>query len=294
MNTQLTNLTNNTATMTSREIASLTDKRHDNVIRDIENLNRTYLEMSLLKVEEGSYTHSNTGSQQHRQFILNKEQTLDLITGYTPVLRIKINRRWAELEEQVANPQPVLPATYLEALEALVSTEKQKQEVTQQLELAQYQATVNAPKVEMFDLMIDKKVLKSVSAVAKDHGVSAQALNKVLNKCNNMYDKRSSVKNQFVIKVIQDGDGRTVLDREGRPISMFTIKGEAKLVEKVLYTETAKNIFENHYKKTPKKLEEYRKKYEAVTEARTNPVETNIARIEHTEATIRTINNMLK
>ena len=87
-------------TMSSREIAQLCDKEHRNVLRDIDLLNETYTHMGLPKIEQGYYTHPSTGSQQHREFLLTKEQSIDLVTGYRADIRIRINRRWQELETQ--------------------------------------------------------------------------------------------------------------------------------------------------------------------------------------------------
>jgi anti-repressor protein len=84
--------------MSSREIAELTGKRHDNVVRDICTLNESYGNLSLLKIEEGYYLHPSTGTQRHREFLLSRMQTFDLMTGYNTELRIKVNRRWEELE----------------------------------------------------------------------------------------------------------------------------------------------------------------------------------------------------
>jgi phage antirepressor YoqD-like protein len=94
-------------TMSSRELAQLCDKEHRNVLRDIDLLNETYTHMGLPKIEQGYYTHPSTGSQQHREFLLTKEQSIDLVTGYRADIRIRINRRWAELEAQ--NNAPALP-----------------------------------------------------------------------------------------------------------------------------------------------------------------------------------------
>ena len=47
--------------MSSREIAELCDKRHDHVCRDIENLNATYGQMGMLKIEQPPYTHEQNG-----------------------------------------------------------------------------------------------------------------------------------------------------------------------------------------------------------------------------------------
>lgn len=92
-----------TQTMGSREIAELCGKSHRHVLRDVEKLNLNYERLSLPKIEQGYYTTPKTGSQQHREFYLTKEQTLDLVTGYNVDIRIKINRRWLALEQAVAN-----------------------------------------------------------------------------------------------------------------------------------------------------------------------------------------------
>ena len=102
MNNLIT-LNNETLTMSSREIAELCEKEHRNVCRDIEKLNLEYEKLGLLKIEQGFYTHENTGNQQHRECLLTKMQTMDLMTGYNTELRIKVNRRWEELENNLKN-----------------------------------------------------------------------------------------------------------------------------------------------------------------------------------------------
>ena len=128
---------NNELTMSSREIATLCSKQHKHVLRDIDNLNETYEQMAMTKVGQGYYSHKNTGSQQHREYHLTKEQTIDLVTGYSTELRIKINRRWQELEQGKAK---LLPQTKLEALKAYVAEieahELTKTHLTHQKELA--------------------------------------------------------------------------------------------------------------------------------------------------------------
>jgi anti-repressor protein len=103
--------TRTVTTMSSREIAELTDKRHDHVIRDVSILNDSYVEMSLPKVGESEY--KNERGRFYKEYNLTKMQCFDLLTGYSTPLRIKVNRRWEELEN--AN-RPVVPRTYGEAL----------------------------------------------------------------------------------------------------------------------------------------------------------------------------------
>ena len=124
-------------TMSSREIATLCSKKHRHVLRDIDNLNETYEQIGMPKVGQGFYTYKTTGTQQHREFHLIKEQTIDLVTGYSTELRIKINRRWQELEQDKVN---LLPQTKLEALKAYVAEieahELTKSQLTHEKELA--------------------------------------------------------------------------------------------------------------------------------------------------------------
>ena len=55
---KLTNITQHSQpTMSSREIATLCDKEHRNVCRDIENLNATYGQLGLPNFGETPYTH---------------------------------------------------------------------------------------------------------------------------------------------------------------------------------------------------------------------------------------------
>lgn len=50
--------------MQSREIAEITGKQHRNVMRDCDKLNEHYEKLDMLKIQQGSYVHENTGNQQ--------------------------------------------------------------------------------------------------------------------------------------------------------------------------------------------------------------------------------------
>ena len=89
-------------TMSSFEIAQITGKQHKHVLRDIRKLNETYEKMYELKIGQ-KLKISDLGFGRQRKdpyFELTKIQTWDLLTGYNAELRIKVNRRWAELEAQ--------------------------------------------------------------------------------------------------------------------------------------------------------------------------------------------------
>lgn len=150
----LAQIAENQKTMSSREIAELSGKQHGHVCRDVEALNATYEKMGLSKIGEGYYTHPNTGSQQHREFLLTKEQCIDLVTGYNAELRIKINRRWAELEGKNRE------LSRMEILQMALESEQQKLALQQQLE-------IQAPKVAFVDKYVAGNGNKTFRQVAK-------------------------------------------------------------------------------------------------------------------------------
>ena len=87
-------------TMSSFEIAKLTGKQHKHVMRDIRDLNIGYENLHLPKIGQMFKIKElpNGAKRNDPYFELTKMQTFDLLTGYNTELRIKVNRRWAELE----------------------------------------------------------------------------------------------------------------------------------------------------------------------------------------------------
>lgn len=161
--------TNNNQTMSSREIAQLCNKDHRHVLRDIDDLNATYEVMALPKVGQSDYIADN--GQSYRQFLLSKEQTIDLITGYRADIRIRINRRWQELEAQAS--APVIPATLSEALRLAAD----------QAELIEYQQSRLAlvePKAAALDVIDSAIGSLNVRDTAKTLGIPQ---NKFVNWC---------------------------------------------------------------------------------------------------------------
>lgn len=149
--------------MSSREIAELTGKRHDHVLRDCDNLNENYEKLGLPKVGEGYYTHPNTGSQQHREYRLTRMQTFDLLTGYNTELRIRVNRRWEELEQQASG----LPKTYKEALLQLVAQEEEKERLMLKNKVNEQKLLEQQPKVSFAEAMLASNTSCLIGELAK-------------------------------------------------------------------------------------------------------------------------------
>lgn len=176
-------------TMSSREIAKLCEKRHDHVCRDIDNLNQSYELMGLPIVGEGYYTHPNTGSQQHRQFLLTQEQCVDLITGYNREIRIRINRRWAELEAQAASPVIAIPDFTNPALAARAWADEY-----QAKQAAQAQVIELAPKAAALDTLSHAKGSLGIRETANTVGIPER---KFIARCT---DENKPISSRFMYR----------------------------------------------------------------------------------------------
>lgn len=87
-------------TMTTVEIAAMTGKRHDNVLRDAD---RVVTQVGALKSEATESSYTTAQGKVLRMLVLNKHMVFTLITGYDTGLRHTVVGRWIELE-QSANP----------------------------------------------------------------------------------------------------------------------------------------------------------------------------------------------
>jgi phage regulator Rha-like protein len=114
-------------TMSTREIAELTGKAHFHVKRDV---------LALLK-ELGEDASSfgciylDPLNREQTEYLLDREHTDCLLTGYSAAMRMTVIRRWHELEAQVAQPQPL---STIEILQIAMESEKARLMLTAQVE----------------------------------------------------------------------------------------------------------------------------------------------------------------
>lgn len=172
----ITNENASTLTMSSREIAELCEKEHRHVARDIEVM------FEQLEINHKGYvqiwTHPQNG-QSYREFMLPKDLTLTLVAGYSVKLRKRIIDRWLELENQ-QNPTALLPQNYLQALEQLVASEKEKQALA-------LENKAMKPKADFVDLYVDIGTTKSLRETAKILNMPEKAMIAALERDKALY-----------------------------------------------------------------------------------------------------------
>lgn len=172
-------------TMTSKEIAEITGKRHSDVLRDIRNLVEQLEDDNERNFALVEYTDGK--GEKRPMYELSKKGCLCLASGYDANLRMKIINRWEELELKERQKFQV-PTTFAEALR-LAAEQQEKIEEQQKL------IEVQTPKAEFYDEVVDSKDAIDMQAVAKviNMGIGRNKLfeflrnNKVLMQNNQPY-----------------------------------------------------------------------------------------------------------
>ncbi len=206
-------------TMSSREIAELTGKEHDNVRRDILKMAQ---ELSLNFEEK---VLPSNGGRPSKVFLLDKENTLILISGYSIKMRAAIIRRWQELESQASKPSLPVPKTMGEALRLAADLWEEKERLA--LENKEM-----APKADVYDRIIDRNNLYNATQVAQKFGQSAVWMNKQLEQFGvyNRSVKRGRVFQQWFI---DKGYGIMRETETGHSQAMFFAEGEMWIIGKL-------------------------------------------------------------
>lgn len=178
----------------SREIAELTSKNHNHVLRDIETILGKIGGLSKFGY---TYIHPQN-NQEYKCYMLPKRETLILVSGYSVELRAKIIDRLEYLEKL---NKPALPS-YAEALR-LYANEIEKNE---QLQL---EAKENKPKVEFYEQVTGSKDTVDMGTVAKVLNIKGLGRNKIF-------------------EILRD---KKVLQSDNKPYQKYVDRGYFRLVE---------------------------------------------------------------
>lgn len=89
-------VSNTPASMSSREIAELTGKSHAHVLRDIDALVKSLNPDLVLGFQ--SSTYKDATGKENRMFQMDRDSSICLVSGYDANARMRIIKRWQELE----------------------------------------------------------------------------------------------------------------------------------------------------------------------------------------------------
>jgi phage antirepressor YoqD-like protein len=161
--------------MTSREIAELTGKELSNVHRDIRAM------LDELKKDDSNLNHPQEDKDSRGYttcFHLNRELTETLLTGYSATARLRVIRRWHDLEEQARNPIDALPdfANPAIAARAWADQVEKVQLLAVECTNQQKQLEIAGPKAEALDMISAGTDTLTMTEVAKVLGLKRKDL----------------------------------------------------------------------------------------------------------------------
>lgn len=172
----------NVLTMSSLEIAELTGKDHRNVMRDIKVMFEQLDNLKGLLSFEHTYTHPQNG-QKYKCYNLPKDETLCLIAGYNVQVRMRIIKRWQELE---AKGKPDLSTDVGKLLLIQEMAAKQLELISENKRISE-SLSIAAPKAEFVDSFVDSTGLKGFRKLAKILGINERKFRQFLADNKIMY-----------------------------------------------------------------------------------------------------------
>ena len=242
-NTGLIGLSNTSEvkTMSSLEIADLTGKQHKDVIRDIRNM------LNQLEIQSAQFCaqYKDSTGRSLPMFNLPKDETLCLIAGYNVQVRMRIIKRWQELEEANKSNGIFMP-NFSDPVEAAIAWANEKR-LSQMLE---QKIEEQKPKVEYVEKYVERNNTKNITATAKEIGISGRKLGEWLRKKDYAFKRTDKLvwKQQF----IDEGYGvmkQTVKNEFDTSQALFTAAGDL-----FIKTKYAEDGSENVTNKAPLQL----------------------------------------
>ena len=196
--------------MSSREIATVVESRHDSVKRAMITLQDKGLITFTHTVEKGE---GRPAAVLH----VNKRDSYVVVAQLSPEFTAVLVDRWQELE---AKQKPQIPTNFAEALQLAADQAKQ-------LELAE-------PKVVFVDNLVSRDNLMTATQVASKHKISAVKLNRLLDELGGVYNQSVKRGRVFIQSFIDSGYGEVKQTEQGYSQSLFTPAGEVYINEKLI------------------------------------------------------------
>lgn len=169
--------------VSSRVVAEEIGREHRHVLRDLDKILESPNVGSLIISNQYKVEGQN---RSYKEYLLTKDGfTLYMfnIQGHQDFKMNYINK-FNEMENQLQNR---LPGTYKEALLQLIESVEQNEALQLENDMQKQHIGELKPKATYYDLVLQNKSLVTVGQIAKDYGMSAQALNKLLHELKVQY-----------------------------------------------------------------------------------------------------------
>lgn len=173
----------------SRDIAGMIGKRHSDLLESIKGYVKILANGNFRSHDFFIQHQYEDAQKKSRICYLVTRKGCDMIankmTGEKGVLfTASYITRFNEMEKQL---QQQLPATYKEALLALVAQVEENEKLQTSNLVLEQQVQELQPKASYYDLVLQNKSLLTITVIAKDFGLSGKALNKKLSELKVQY-----------------------------------------------------------------------------------------------------------
>ncbi|MDY7585923.1 phage antirepressor KilAC domain-containing protein [Vibrio cholerae] len=218
-------MTQQEVTMSSREIAELTQSRHDNVKRSMERMSSKGV-ISFTPLEEPTIGGGKPTTVYH----VNKRNSYIVVAQLSPEFTAALVDRWQELEN--AN-QFRIPQSLSEALQLAADLAKQNEQVSRQLAIA-------APKAEFADQIALAKRGVLLGQFAKSIGLGPVTLFRIMRELKILIPQGQNYNipyQEFIDRgyfTIKQGTFETGEETRISHTPLITGKGEIWLQKKLL------------------------------------------------------------
>lgn len=179
---ELTIIKNDQAVTSSLIVAEQFGKRHDHVLRDIDDIKGVTQNWGDLFQEE-TYIHPQN-KQEYRMYYMNRDGFSLLAMGFTgaKALTFKLDfiNAFNRMEMELNSPEKIM-ARALRIADETINSLKLETKVKDQ------QIAELKPKADYYDDILRNKGLVTITQIAKDYGMSGQEMNRILNELGVQY-----------------------------------------------------------------------------------------------------------
>lgn len=172
-------------TINSREVAEMTGKKHNNLMRDIKGYVKVLEDNSKLSSPnffiESTYVNSQNKVQPCYELTRKGcDMVANKMTGEKGILfTAAYVTRFEEMEKEIAMKQFNLPTTFKEALLMLVEAEEEKERLIADNNKKQELLVAQAPKIDLYNDFVNKDNIYSVNEIAKCLAIKNLGRNKL-------------------------------------------------------------------------------------------------------------------
>lgn len=170
-------------------VAEKFGKNHRDVLEAIDDIMKGVAEKSADLFQETQYTH-HQNKQKYRMFIMNRDGFTLLVMGFTGKKALDFKLEYIEAfnkmeKSLLQQSQYHVPGSFAEAL-------KLAYQQAEQIELQSLELKKQAPKVQYFDNVLQSDSTYNTNQIAKELGMSAVSLNRILCEMHVQYKQNGT------------------------------------------------------------------------------------------------------